>query len=443
MPDTVTDSQDSPVDSGCRSSDGGRPAGVLSAVFVLVLLASGGGWYVVSSVGRDAAPRTVVAAVEGVAPQPEPMPPLRVEPIAHTPAVTAPIPAVKPDREPEPPQTGSPPESEPQPEPVPEPPSPPLTHDREPEPEPKGEAEAAPLFPAEPVEPVEPEPVAPAVAAVEPDTAPPLPETAHPETAPPEAAPPDAEAHPAEPNPEPGLPEPPPAKPPVPPPLPPLAAEVERVLAGLGDVRCAALSVEAADGALAVSGTVTSDADHALIVSLVEKGRREVPRRVDVAVAARTLCDPLLAIEGARAANAGRAVPLAVTAPTPNARFPEGDELLLDVRVPDMDGHLSVTYFTIDGTVVHLLPNPLRPEVPVAAGETLRVGGRREGQRFWTVGPPFGRELVVAIVNPAPLFGTERPEVEPAPRFLADLRTALADHPDAVASALFITTVPR
>ncbi|MGQ9370293.1 DUF4384 domain-containing protein [Azospirillum sp. A39] len=245
---------------------------------------------------------------------------------------------------------------------------------------------------------------------------------------------------PAEPPPAPDFFDPPPAKPPVPPPLPPLDAEVERVRAGLGDVRCAAVRVEAAGETLAVSGTVTSEADRAQIVSLVDKARSDVVHRIDVAVASRALCEPLAVVEGLQAANAGRAVPLSVAPASADGRFRGGEALLLDLALPDFDAHLYVDYFTADGMVVHLLPNPSEPAARLAAGQTRRLGGAQPGQRFWTIGPPFGHELVVALASPTPLFAEPRPEAEPAGRYLADLRAAFAAVPDAVADAVFVTT---
>ena len=96
--------------------------------------------------------------------------------------------------------------------------------------------------------------------------------------------------------------------------------------------------------------------------------------------------------------------------------------------------------------LVHLLPNPSDSGTALAAGASRRLGDRADGGRHWTVGPPYGSELLLTIATTEPLFPTPRPEQEPAADYLAALVEALAampdDAPTALAAARFITTGP-
>jgi hypothetical protein len=116
------------------------------------------------------------------------------------------------------------------------------------------------------------------------------------------------------------------------------------------------------------------------------------------------------------------------------------------VAAPDFPAHLQVDYYTMDGTVIHLLPNPLETSSQVEAHVLRRLGDRVAGGRYWSIGPPFGHELIVVIASSSPLFTAPRPEAEPATNYLPDLQRALeaaATDPEAVppvAAARFIVT---
>src|SRR3546814_2293227 len=68
-----------------------------------------------------------------------------------------------------------------------------------------------------------------------------------------------------------------------------------------------------------------------------------------------------------------------------------------------------------------LYPNPGGPD----SGRVLRGGERfnvGESARTWSVGPPFGQELITVISSPTPLYQGERPEFEEARVYLPALR---------------------
>jgi predicted Ser/Thr protein kinase len=98
-----------------------------------------------------------------------------------------------------------------------------------------------------------------------------------------------------------------------------------------------------------------------------------------------------------------------------DAKLVEGDKLVLDVATPGYDSFVNVDYFSFDGGVVHLLPSPrLRAnQAPPNYSATLGSFGN------WIVSKPFGTDMVVLLVTPAPLFDAMRPEAEKGGDYLA------------------------
>ncbi|WP_449234046.1 DUF4384 domain-containing protein [Azospirillum doebereinerae] len=224
----------------------------------------------------------------------------------------------------------------------------------------------------------------------------------------------------------------------------PARPPVEAVRSALSTLPCALLTVEALNGRLLVSGTVAGDAALKTLHAALGRSAGGWEHGLDVAVAAPGLCAPLTLLAAPLAANAALPAPLRVRTMGPG-QLHGGDPLVLDLLAPAAPVHLRIDYFTVDGNVVHLLPNPLEPGSQLGAAASRSLGERSAGGRFWSVGPPFGRELVVALATPSPLFATARPELEPAAVYLADLKRVLAAAaPGAppLAAALFIATAP-
>ena len=137
-------------------------------------------------------------------------------------------------------------------------------------------------------------------------------------------------------------------------------------------------------------------------------------------------CRPVEVLRPLVEANRDRNLSLAVSSTTEtDGRFREGDKLVLTIKAPEHDFHIYVDYFSLDGNVVHMLPSPASRDNRLAASaQTILGNGGPSGS--WTVGEPFGTELVTVISSPKPLFTKVRQEVEPAAGYLADLRKSLA-----------------
>jgi hypothetical protein len=106
-----------------------------------------------------------------------------------------------------------------------------------------------------------------------------------------------------------------------------------------------------------------------------------------------------------------------------------------DVFVATVESHAAtdlyayVDYFHEDGSVYHLLPEPLAANNLLAAGGTVRVGhdaaSAGPNERVWRLSEPYGLGRVVAIVSEQPLYDGVRAIGEPAEAYQAFLSEAL------------------
>jgi serine/threonine-protein kinase len=105
-------------------------------------------------------------------------------------------------------------------------------------------------------------------------------------------------------------------------------------------------------------------------------------------------------------------------------RLKDNDPIRPILKLPDFPAHLTVDYFSHDGTVAHLFPVPGAKEKAFAPNATLPLGDPKQGVGL--VGPPFGTDMILAIASSTPLFAQRRPgEVEQADAYLPALRAAL------------------
>ena len=92
----------------------------------------------------------------------------------------------------------------------------------------------------------------------------------------------------------------------------------------------------------------------------------------------------------------------------PNAELTEGDPLMVDITTPGYDSYVYVDYYVLDGHVAHLVPNLRARAHQAPPNYTATIGSLGN----WVVSKPFGTELIVLLVTPAPLADDIRPELE-------------------------------
>jgi hypothetical protein len=93
----------------------------------------------------------------------------------------------------------------------------------------------------------------------------------------------------------------------------------------------------------------------------------------------------------------------------PSDVFYDGDEMKVEVHVPDSSRYLEVFYLQADGTVRRLTANGgVLPPVH----ETLALGDGMNGRSKFTVGAPFGQEMILALASSETILGPDVPPTQ-------------------------------
>ena len=184
------------------------------------------------------------------------------------------------------------------------------------------------------------------------------------------------------------------------------------------------------DGALVVRGYAQSGGDRDGITAAIGTFPDLAPDRVEITV----LPWPFCAVAGM---VAGEATPDGPDAPQIAVRgvadgLAPGDNLVIDLTLaPETAGYLYVDLIDAAGQVVHLLPEPARPDNVLSdrTAWTLGTDAALPGplERRWTVAGPPGQRMVLALVAPAPLFARLRPGNEPVTDYLDAVSAALRE----------------
>jgi predicted Ser/Thr protein kinase len=204
---------------------------------------------------------------------------------------------------------------------------------------------------------------------------------------------------------------------------PPTLAAVAAALAG---VPCAALAPRLRERTVHVEGFLPRSYGQARLKELLTA----LPGVANVELALQEVDDdkcPLLGALGRywvaqRIAGAGATIRLNPASGKGGNHLVEGDTLMVDVTTPNFESYVTVDYFELDGSVVHLLPNLRARENLAPARYTATVGSLGN----WVIGKPFGNEMLVMIATPVAPFDNLRPESEPGGDYLRALERQLA-----------------
>jgi len=140
----------------------------------------------------------------------------------------------------------------------------------------------------------------------------------------------------------------------------------------------------------------------------------------------RGLLGPYESANGTRRNQFGEPAGVRLASDRPEARYQEGERLVLTLTAPDRDSFLYVDYFLLDGSVVHLFPLTASQRKPQRAGAGITLGQAGGGStREWQVSSPFGSEMLVAVAAQEPLFAAPRPEMDTSKDYLPLLAQAL------------------
>jgi hypothetical protein len=270
----------------------------------------------------------------------------------------------------------------------------------------------------QPVLPPPPPPPAPKVVqpVVPPPPPPPAPKVVQPVVPPPPPAPPTNIVQVVPPPPV------PPQPPPVPTPVPPSPTPAPKPFAFLQNLACARVNVGGQGDSHVLSGFVGSDDD----LRQVRQAAAAIPNTAvgDILVAPWPQCEALLTLEAPLAAADQPVIGI-----NSGSELHEGDPLPITVQSPGQISYLYVSYIQADGSVVNLVqPDGLVPK-PTLPGTTLTFGDGQEGRAKFTVSPPFGHEMIIALASRSPLFDQPLPAQQHEREYLSALRRALIYKP--------------
>ncbi len=200
---------------------------------------------------------------------------------------------------------------------------------------------------------------------------------------------------------------------------------------------------EHSSGRIEISGHVRSASERERLA----KELRAVRGGDQIVLKAETLSEPFCEVVGLvaplRQANRGGGGGLKIVTRNGNTRLVEDEVIALDATVPPGTGAcLYVDYFVADGTtVVHLAAPEDGEHACRPRTGTVPIGDAKPGQPPWKVSPPFGREMVLAIASPAPLFARPREGIESPREYLDALRKVINSSGDKlVADYMLVTT---
>jgi type IV/VI secretion system ImpK/VasF family protein len=227
-------------------------------------------------------------------------------------------------------------------------------------------------------------------------------------------------------------------------PVVPLAAN-DRVAQQLQRYACADLALSTGtDGRSHVSGFVASTEEVVRVQQEVAALPDAAAPDFDLRIRAWPYCEVAAILKPYQMRNRDSKAGLQVLALSASqGRLREGDTVRIQVTGPTYGSNLRVDYYTSDGAVLHLVPQPasvrLNPRQTVTLGSDMPTS--------WLVSPPFGTVLVAVLASSEPFAGlADRPPFELASAYLAALRESIAVNPGGsrlVADFLFLETVAR
>ena len=110
-------------------------------------------------------------------------------------------------------------------------------------------------------------------------------------------------------------------------------------------------------------------------------------------------------------------------------RLHDGDPVRVQLVMPDFPARLRVDYVAHDGSVQHLYPQLADPKIGIAADQPqIYAAGEpvNLGHPSWTIGEPYGADMIIAVASSEPLFDHPRPgNAETVAVYIRDLQAAI------------------
>jgi predicted Ser/Thr protein kinase len=190
----------------------------------------------------------------------------------------------------------------------------------------------------------------------------------------------------------------------------------------LAQMPCSALAASVQGHTVKVQGFVPQSNGIATLKERLNALSGVSTLNVDVTPLAADKCDVIQFFAPYWRRNWQAGHPAALQVKAPDGQLVEGDPLVVGLTTPGYDSYVNIDYYQLDGSVVHMVPSPRAPDNQAPPNYAATVGGAGD----WVVAKPFGTELVVLLITPAPLFTPPRPESETRADYLHALDTRLA-----------------
>ncbi len=187
---------------------------------------------------------------------------------------------------------------------------------------------------------------------------------------------------------------------PAPPPV-----SVASILAG---VPCSALAASVRDDGTLVQGYIPTRFGLTRLKEMLSAAAGVTRLKLEVRQVSDDYCGAITAFAPYWRNNRESGGVTTIRSKETNGELSEGDSLILDITTPSYESYVNIDYHILDGNVVHLVPSPRAKANRAPANYSATVGS----VGTWVVSKPFGSELIVLLITPAPLFDAIRPEHE-------------------------------
>jgi len=107
-----------------------------------------------------------------------------------------------------------------------------------------------------------------------------------------------------------------------------------------------------------------------------------------------------------------------------------GANLSIAITSPNWPAYIYANYVQADGSVVTLSQPQFSPPQPLDRNTKRIFGDGKDGRSKFTVGAPYGNEIIVVLASRSPLFDEALPEAMTERDYLSRVRKALIYKPD-------------
>ncbi|WP_321921973.1 serine/threonine protein kinase [Paraburkholderia guartelaensis] len=193
------------------------------------------------------------------------------------------------------------------------------------------------------------------------------------------------------------------------------AASIAALNATLARIPCSALAASLPEHIVQVRGFANTGENMAHVHDALAQTPGGQAAKLDVTAVENHNCEVVSAFAPYWRANHLAGGGATIHTRPLDARLTQGMPLIVDITTPHYESYVNVDYFALDGSVVHLVPSNVERDNQAPPAFSATVGG----SGYWLVDKPFGTEMIVLLITPAPLFDGLRPASESRSAYLA------------------------